>query len=191
MLPSELLVSFRSMMRDESTPPLWTDDDILQYMTRAQDDLARVIGGISDSRSNLTYITMQARVAYYPVSQRILKIEHIYRDDTGEPIQLMNSQNLDSAGSSLRDPVGRTTSAIVGMDQDFVRLDPVPDETEAGKRLRMHIYRLPLPVTHVDDCGETHEHLEIHEHHHLHLLIGMAAQAHMKQDAETFDAGRS
>lgn len=191
MTPSELKDRFRVMMRDEVEPFLWTDEDIYQYMEQAQNDLVRYIGGISDSRSDLTYITMKDKVAYYPISQKILKVVAIYRDDTGEPLRLMNEENMATYHRNLREPVGKVNSVVVGMDQDYVRLDPVPDESEAGLMLRMHVYRLPRPIIQLNSCGEETEALEIHEHHHTHLMTGMAAQAHRKQDAETFDRERA
>lgn len=188
MTPSELKDAFREMVRDQVEPYLWSDAEIYRYMNRAQNDLCRLVGGISDSRSGATYIRMAENVAYYPISQKILKVVAVYRDDTGEALQLLNEETLYAKGRTLRDPVGKPRSVVVGMDQDYVRLDPVPDAAESGLHLRMHVYRLPLnDIDSQGNCGA----LELHEQHHIHLLAGIAAQAYRKQDAETFDITRA
>lgn len=187
MTPAELKNSFRIMMRDEVAPYLWSDFDIYQYMDRAQKDLCRATGGISDTRSDVTFLRMRTDVAYYPLSPKILKVVSVYRDDDGSPVKLTNEENMPTSGRTLRDSSGKVDSMVIGMDQDYVRLDPPPSADEDQKYLRFHVYRLPLGDITLDYQSP----LEVHEQHHTHLMNGMAAQAHRKQDAETFDRERS
>ena len=57
MTPTQLKDLFRSDVRDEASPPLWTDTEIFVYMDDAQKMFCREGGGIADSTS--TICTMQ------------------------------------------------------------------------------------------------------------------------------------
>ena len=69
------------------------------------------------------------------------------------------------------------------MDANTLRLvaPAVADDT-----LQAIVYRMPL-----EDITASSTALEIDAHHHRHLLNWMKHLAHEKQDAETYDRGRS
>lgn len=186
MTPSDLLSRFRSRMRDEVAPYMWSDADCYEYMDTAQKDFARYSGGISDSRSGVTYIRLRAGVSYYPLSAKITKVRDVVREDTGGGITLLNEENQSDAGIRRTDNAGRVDTVIVGSDQDFIRVYPTPNAEEEGKNLRLTVYRMPLC-----DIKGSGDSLEIQEHHHIHLIDGMAGYAYRKQDAETYDKGRA
>lgn len=186
MTPATLLGRFRSRMRDEAQPYMWSDADCFEYMDTAHKDFARYSGGIGDSRSGVTYLRLRAGVSYYPLASQIMKVRALVREDNGNDIELLNEENQSNAGIRRTDAAGRVTTVIVGADQDFVRVYPVPDAGEEGKNLRLTVYRMPLNCI-VDGNSE----FEIQEQHHIHLMDGMAGYAYRKQDAETFDKGRA
>lgn len=186
MTPNEALVEFRSFVRDEVEPYLWQDVEIFRYLDRAQKDIARYSGGIGDSRSNLTYLQPVTGVADYPLSPRILRIRDVYRESDGKKLPLYNEENISSDGFYPATQTGRPTAVIVGMDSGYITLTPTPDETSCAEILRLVLYRLPLR-----DITSASVAFEIPEHQQPALLIGAAAQAYRKQDAETFDRERA
>lgn len=186
MTPSALLSRFRSRVRDEALPYMWTDADFYEYLDTSQKDFARYSGGIGDARSGATYIRLRAGVSYYPLSPKIMKVRAAVREDNGDDIQILNEENQSDAGIRRTDSAGIVRTLIIGSDQDFVRVSPVPSADEEGKNIRLTVYRMPL-----NDIVDGNSELEIQEHHHIHLLDGVLSYAHRKQDAETFDKGRA
>lgn len=186
MTPQELLTVFRDTTRDTVAPFLWAESEIYMYMAHAQQELVRAVGGIADSRSDLTQVTLQAGRSYYPLSHKILKITTAYWDDTGKELTLYNEENLPPRGRTLRDAVGTPDALIIGMDAGYMRIDPVPDEAADGGVIRLVVYRLPIKPL-LGESGCETPGFEVAEQHHLHLLAGMLGQAYKKQDAETFN----
>lgn len=186
MIPEEALAEFRTFVRDEVEPYLWSDGEIYKFLDRAQKDIARYSGGIGDSRSNLTYLQPVAGVADYPLSPRILKIRDVYRASDGKKLPLYNEENISADGFYPATQTGRPSVAVVGMDGGYLTLSPTPDETSCGDMLRLVLYRLPLK-----DIDAASTAFEIPEHQQPALIIGAAAQAYRKQDAETFDRERA
>lgn len=190
-----LLALFRQEVRDEATPYLWSDEEILSYATHAQEMFCRLGGGIADATSAITELTVQADDEFTDVSPRILKLRAARNATTGRDIQLLNYEDLQLGGAGgqydygqyvsnfrLDSTPGEVTGLVEGMEPNKVRWVRIPLE---GLTVKLLIYRMPLePVT--ED-----EELEIDEHHQRYLLHWMKYLAHQKQDAETYDRGRA
>lgn len=190
-----LYARFRSEVRDEATPFLWTDPEVYSYMDDAQKMFCRLQGGIADSSSFVTSITATQGEEFIDIDPSILKIRAARRESDGRDIELLNFEDLQnrtmcddygfSAGYRLDDSTGRVRSLVLGMEANKLRPVPLP---EADETIRLIVYRMPLTAI----VGTVQpEHFEIDEQHHIHLLLWMKHLAHMKQDAETYDKGRS
>lgn len=193
MNSSALLALFRSEVRDEATPYLWSDSEIYAYIDDAQKMFCRLQGGIADSSSAITRIAVSAGDEYADISPLILKLRAARRTADGRDLSIKNYEDFQfarasddygySAGfrfSTIRGPV---QALIVGMDANRARLVDIPQEDQT---IDLVVYRLPL--TNITGANQP---LEIDEHHHRHLLHWMKHLAHQKQDAETYDRGRS
>lgn len=193
MNSSALLALFRSEVRDEATPYLWSDSEIYAYIDDAQKMFCRLQGGIADSSSAITRIAVSAGDEYADISPLILKLRAARRTADGRDLSIKNYEDFQfarasddygySAGfrfSTIRGPV---QALIVGMDANRARLVDIPQEDQT---IDLVVYRLPL--TNITGANQP---LEIDEHHHRHLLHWIKHLAHQKQDAETYDRGRS
>lgn len=180
---TELKDEFRRRMRDEIVPYLWSDDEVFSYMDRAQVDFCRYAYAISDSRSTVTAINLEADTAFYAIHPSILRIKRAVRESDGRDIAVANIENMDTLPSVANSPTGTVDKLLLGADNDYARCYPTPSATEV---IRLYVHR--LPITKIDSEGQN---LEIHAQHHMTLVDGMSAYAHLKQDAETFDRGRS
>lgn len=176
---SDLLAIFRSEMRDEVEPYLWTDADIYRYMDASQKEFCRYAGGIADARSAITSITLVPGQAFYTYSPKIQLLRSITRASDGREIDVLNIEDIDPKRYSMSENTGPVRAVILGMDQSTLRCVSVPAEVDT---LRLVVYRLPLNT--IDDGGVE---LEIPEVYHPYLMQGMSAKAYLKQDAETFD----
>lgn len=190
-----LLEAFRLDTNDLSEPYLWSDDEIFGYMNDAQSMFCRKQGGIADATSAITTVLAPAGTVYASISPLILKLRAARRLSDGRDLTILNFEDLQhqsmgddygarfSGGFRLDELPGPLTSVVVGMETNKIRLINVPSVDDT---IKLIVYRLPLEVIEDED-----QPFEIDEQHHRHLLHWMKHLAHLKQDAETYDRGRS
>ena len=182
-----LIEFFRSEVRDEVEPYLWSNDEVYSYATQAQDMFCRLTGGVADATSALTTVNVPAGVEFSAISPRILKLRAAYNASTGRDIELLNYEDLQFSngyppGRRFDSTPGSVSALILGMESNKVRWVSIPNEDLV---VRLVVYRMPLTEVTANVA------LEIDEHHQHYLLSWMKHLAHKKQDAETFDKGRS
>lgn len=193
MNSTSLLARFRADVNDVATPYLWSDPEIYSYIDDAQKMFCRLQGGIADSTSAVTQLSLTANQPYCAVSPLILKIREAYLTSSGHVLEILNFEDLelrrpiDDYGyqSSYRidSSVGEVRGIVLGMETNKIRLVRIPD---TDQEISLIVYRMPLLA-----ISGANQELEIDEQHHLHLLLWMKHLAHMKQDAETYDRGRA
>lgn len=199
MTPAELLTLFRSEVRDEVETYLWSDAEIFVYMDDAQKMFCREGGGIADSVSAVCSVAVDIGDTHVPYDSRILKLRDVRRASDGRGIEILNFEDLGSPyyrdddygqvklwGSSspkFSTVPGPINAVVVGMDANTMRLIA---PAQFDDTLDLIVYRLPI-----EDITSTSTEFEIDAQHHRHLLNWMKHLAHEKQDAETYDRGRS
>lgn len=179
MTPAQLLTIFRSEMRDEVTPYLWSDTDLYRYMNLAQQDFCRWGGGIADTDT----ITLVQSTSTYAANENLIKIRSVQRGSDGEFISIVNMEDVESGAYRLNSDEGTVDAILVGYGQNSIRCIPVPN---AADTLTLSVYRMPDT-----DIVNNTDVFEIPAQHHTHLIDGMAMYAYRKRDAETFDPTKS
>lgn len=190
MKTEDLLLLFRKQVQDLAKPYLWDDVEVFQYLVSAQDDLVRVIGGISDSTTRaICDVSVVPNAPFAKISPYILHITKARLVDANRNIPIVGEADISQRPivdygfqiqQSLDDnDTGRVDYAVIGINDNKLRWLKVP---ETADTFRMHVYRLPYPrMVDSNSC------LEVDEQHHIHLLMGMKALAYRKEDAETYD----
>jgi hypothetical protein len=179
MTPEDVITLFRAEFGDTVAPHLWSEGEAAVYLTEAHRQFVLGLGGIPDivpvdylpdePFSNITPLLHTVRKAYHP---------------DGEPLTTRNIEELDTT-SRLYRPDNRRyrpLELVLGLKRNQVRWMPVPSEAGA---IELAIYRASSLVV-TSDTIETAE-FEIEDQYHRSLVYGMAAQALLKHDAETFD----
>lgn len=184
---------FRIETKDLETPPLWSDTEIFSYIDDAQKMFCRLQGGIADSSSTLTQVALTANQPFADISPLILKIRQVTRASDYKEVEILNFEDLQAKQAPedygiqqrfrLDGLIGEVRAVVVGMETNKLRLVRIPAMSQT---LNLITYRLPLV-----DITTTGQSLEIDSIHHRHLLDWMKHLAHKKQDAETYDRGRS
>lgn len=188
MIIEDLLDEFRSQVADEAQPYLWSDDEVLRYITDAQDMFTRLTGGIADMSTaaliNVPVVINQPFSDHSPyilriMSGRLLTSKRDIEFVQESQIQALKERDYGSYnGFSLDDTdTGLVKYGVLGLTDKKIRWLRVPQVAET---CRLRIYRLPYPRI-VDWDGV----LEIDEQHHIHLIKWMKHLAYSKQDAET------
>ncbi len=188
MTPNELARYFRGQVSDEDVPHLWSDEEILQYMVSAQDQMVRTFGGFADTTTpaivRLPLVAGQPYTAHSPYILRIRSgrlvtdahdVKFIQESDLGMETVLDYGHQT---GLSLDDTTGVVTHGILGIEEKKVRWYRVPASADV---CMLHVFRLPYPRLTALDSGA----LEVDEQYHVDLTTGMMARAYAKQDAET------
>lgn len=193
MLSEELFDAFRSDVVDVETPYLWSTDEVWRYMNDAYVMFARLTDGIADSTSDLTRVDVVTAEADAEVSPLILKFREARLASTGRKLEIINHTDLPMTSRSdygqlrylytNRMP-GPVRYMVVGKQRKLVTWMQVPTEDDT---VELVVDR--LPAERITRPGQTFS--DIGEEHHEHLLLWMKARAYAKQDAETFDKGRS
>lgn len=198
MTPTQVKDYFRSMMRDEVQPYLWSDTELFIYMDEAQNMFCRLGGGIADSSSPMCNVPVLVGDTVLQYDRRILKLRDVRRLSDGRNVKILNFEDLGRENAYF-DPYASTVpltpstkflstpqpiaSVIVGMEPYKMRLQ-APALT--ADTLSLIVYRLPLvPITAVST------EFEIDAEYHRPLAYWMAGLALEKQDAETFDRTKS
>lgn len=179
MLPSELLDLFRVEMNDAKKPYLWSDEFVIGAIDDAHKQFARRTDGIPDSTTpEVTVLPVVPGTDILALHPTIKKIRSARRSDNGRPVDVINQEDMTPRGLYFDGRLGPVRALVLGMDDNQVRVWPMPDETVD---VLLSVFRLPL-ATITDD-----EPFEIPEQHHRHLLLWAKHLAYSVQDAETFD----
>ena len=195
MTSDDLYALFRSDIVDAAAPYLWSDTEVWSYMNDAYRMFARLTGGIPDTTSALTRLTLTPGAATNTVSPLILRFRSAYLLSDGTELKIINEAEIPLRGdrdygqvniqrrSSLQ---GKVEYMITGMDRSaaggLVRWQRIPDVADT---VQLSVQRMPL-----DTVERGFEFPEIGEEHVEHFMLWMKHRAYGKQDAETFDRGR-
>lgn len=194
MSPQALFDLFRSDVVDTALPYLWTDEEVWEYLDDSYIMFVRLRGGIPDATSDVARIPIVTGEAYAAIDPRIMKIRRAFLASTSRPLTLVNVE--DEPISRIYDygaaPVmadnlpGPVQYMVIGEEESLVRWVQVP---VADDTANLVVYRLPLNT--ISASSSDTDMNEVQPHHHRHFLKWMKHRAYGKQDAETFDKGRS
>lgn len=185
MKPSEVIALFRSEMRDEIKPYLWTEDDACTYLTEAHSLFVRGIGGIPDM-IDLPYSDTGREVDLPPTLLTFRRVQH---PSDGCEIDIRNVEEDDLKTPNYRTMLssGRPVALLVGAIRNKGIWRPTPITTGVAEAA---IYRATDVVVTCSNMNDPNL-FEIEPRFHRDLVYGMAMQALMKNDSETFDKRRA
>ena len=192
MNATELSDYFRSQVRDEVDPYLWSDSEILVYMNEAQKMFIRLTNGIYDVTSVACTVAVTAGQKYSTLHPTVLEIRKAYYVDPATSykrelriISLADTNSLSSVdygiyhNPGIQDTPGEVSYMVVGEERGKVRWINVP---VADATVTLAIARLPL--TSLSDIQLT---LEVPDEHHVSLIEWMKHLAYNKQDGDAYN----
>lgn len=198
MTPLALFDRFRSDVDDGVGTMFWSDAEVLGYMEDAQQMLCRLTGGLRDATSPVTQVSIVDGEPWVALDPSIMHVRSAELLSTHRPVRILSyedqaaSPTLASSWPSnwsvemyLDGPV---TAAIIGMEEEKLRLIRIPVEDDT---LALLVERLPVQTLAVDTPEELPTEFEVRKEHHLAMLMWMKHLAYGKQDAETFDKVKS
>lgn len=203
----ELKDRFRSEVDDleggaQEDDYLWSDDEIYEYMDLAQRKFVRKteilrktypFNQTDDDGVELTALTFTASGAtgFLDLHPKVIRVlsARMQNSSHSEPLDIVDFQRLnagfyddDYGWLFTRDWQARTGPAryiITNMQEDMVRLVPIPTEDDVVELMVKH-----MPLYRVE-CGSTLEVTEMEDQ--LIMLHYMKHRAFLKQDADVYD----
>ena len=192
MNATELSDYFRSQVRDEVAPYLWTDTDVLTYMNEAQKMFVRLTNGIYDVTSSICTVAVTAGQKYSTISPLILEIREAHYIDPvtsyKRKLDIISLADVDKMSTSDygishnaadQDLPGAVDAMLTGEERGKVRWINVPVENAT---VQLKIARMPLT-----SLTESQLVLEVPEDHHIYLIEWMKHLAYNKQDGDAFN----
>lgn len=187
MNSTQLKDYFRSQVRDDVLPYLWTDNEIYVYMNDAQKMFVRLTNGIFDVSSEATEVYVEAGQKYADLHPSILTIREAYLNN-GDKLKIVNLGDADTLSTSdygvvktmsIQNIPGRIEYMVIGEERGKCRWIMIPTENAV---VNLKIARLPL--TEITKDGQK---FEIDQEHHIHLIEWMKHLAYNKHDGDTFN----
>lgn len=176
MKTSAVIAEFRRRALDTVVPYLWSDDEALLYANEAHKAWVRMIRGLRDSTSELTYLDLASGDEYVELDTRIIDVISARLDgDVPREIDVVGPRH--ELARARRTP-GRLVALVKGEDEVALRAVSIPTEAYS---VRLSVDRMPLKDLTFNSS------LEIREEHGMKLVEGMLAMAYGKQDPETMD----
>lgn len=182
---------FRSQVRDDVLPYLWSDAEVYRYMNEAQSMFARLTGGIYDVTSEATEVDVIPGEVYADLHPSILEIRQaVYIEPNGrrrllKVIDLLSASKLTKSdynsefNIAVNATPGRVDYMVVGEEKNVARWVQVPEEQAS---VSLSIARLPLR-----EVSEARPKLEIESRHHVNLIEWMKHLAYNKHDGDMFN----
>lgn len=192
MNANELADYFRSQVRDDVAPYLWSDDELFVYMNEAQKMFVRLTNGIYDVTSEACSVAVTAGEKYTTLHPTLLTIRKAYyvNPTTNERrelrvINLSDTNSLTTSdygvfnNPSLGNTPGVVTHMVIGEERGKARWINIPVETTT---VEMAIARLPLT-----SLSPSQTALEVPDEHHVSLIEWMKHLAYNKQDGDAYN----
>ena len=193
MLCSEIVALFRTEVSDVEMPYLWSDEEVLTYLNDAYIMFTRFMGGVSDSTSSITSLTVAAAARTVTFDDAIIRVVRAFRLSDGAELNVIENTDVplvrDATGKLSLLRIGAQTGPVeflvIGAGESEAQIFPSPT---VGDTIKMQVRRIPVnrlglvSATSVDSTP-----VDIRSEHHLHLIGWMKAMAYRKHDTETLD----
>jgi hypothetical protein len=183
MLVSDGITLCRNDYTDDSiTTQLWDDASMVRKYDAAHKQACNRANLIfDDSTAAICEITLVNGQASYSLHNRITVIENMLFD--GDLITHIFKENMQTLNPTWRTDTGMTGNPVYAVISGrSIRFSPVPDATDAGKKVYLEVYRLPKT-----DITLTTQGFEIPEENQRDLLYWVLHECYKKQDADAFN----
>lgn len=178
---SELVKATRSRADDQADPPLWTDQEIIDYLNESEREAcirARLIEDMDTPE--VTRLPLRAGKGLYDIHCSILAVRRVYLQNAKSALAESSIEYQDDQSfSDWMTRIGTPRWYIFHEGNSQLRLVDAPKSDDTAI-LRVH--RMPLrPMKSPTDRPE------IHPKHHVRLIDWALRMAYLKQDADTYD----
>lgn len=180
MTVDSLIKEIRSRIDDRADPPLFSDDDLIEWLAQAEAEAAERADLLPGSVS----LSVSAGNHSVTISPFIRRIEYaeLRGDDIGYVLAQRSEKQLDLSINGWRTRT-QLPREFVHRQDGSLRLSAIPDRDYT---LYLDYYAVPE-----DRIADLSDAPTINEEHHLPLIHWVLHIAFLRPDAETFDPAKS
>ncbi len=186
---AELKTRIRSELDDPARPDfpddqLWSDADLNQYITDAEQQFCRKVEILRDSATkSLCQLTLKSTTNVYNLNPRVIRVIEASIASVNRSLVHKDyawiKRNFANLSTDTGTPIYFATDYAV--DKIFVYPRPAVDLI-----LEMHVARLPL-----EDVGDDTDVLEVPAFYYEKLISWVKHRAYSKHDVETLDLNKA
>jgi len=170
---------------DEAQQLRWTNEELTSFLNEAIRTACRSAMLIKEENA-LFDIAVTADQATYALHEKVLEVLDAYYDSNGKSLTKVEIEEIRSNPSWRTQTSEMPLYYIVDYNTGTITLYPTPSASET-----IHIFATRLPLTDLDWAyAETDTH-ELNSRYDLPFIHGAAYFAYMKDEANSFDPGRS
>ncbi|MDR2330324.1 MAG: hypothetical protein LBE58_12035 [Comamonas sp.] len=181
----DFISTFRAAVLDQADPPFWTSEEIVGFLNEAVQEACERAKLIED-RATAPVCTLAVVPGQdtYPLHHCVLEIKRA----------AFNGRAICETSVEAEDALNCNWEQRSGHPRDFIfeqasgtrpsQLRILPRPTVPGT-IHLTVYRGALNPLRPGACGETPE---LPSRYHTRLMHWLMYRAHLKQDADTFDA---
>lgn len=189
-----------NILKDRATPPLWSDDRMVEVLNEAYLEFAEESQIIRDGTSEVATVTLESGVESYEYDRSILSVLSAkYEGMIGNLTRIgVDQTDGDSntvgtyewlAAVNAQYPNGGTPVAYRTDDSLYMMtFHPTPAADDEGKVVRLRVARLPIELLTVDNLAVD---IEIPRQYVMGIAHGAAAIAYSDQDADGYDPNQA
>lgn len=180
MTPEDVLRQFRAEFGDSVAPYFWSDEELLVYLNEAHRVFVRGMGGLRD----VITVPFVANERFAELPSTLIKIKKAYLEADNRPVEILNIEELETTGGAYKPTYVDDTpkQGITGLKEGNIRWMPIP--TTSGN-VEMAVLRQTTLV--ITESNLNTGVFDVPEEYHRKLVYGIAGQALLKHDAETFE----
>ncbi len=177
----DLLEIVRRELDDVADPPLWTDDELIEYAVDAQNEACRRGRLLLDSTTvSVTQIALTAAAGgVYALDPRVIRINRVKLAGDDRPIAPIMVRDLDLQLPGWEDWVEHPTLWVPDWESGKIRFVGAPDGNYTAN---LQVVRLPMK-----DLATLDDAFEIRAEHQRSLRHWIMHRAYLKRDSETYD----
>lgn len=180
MTVDSLIKEIRSRIDDRADPPLFSDDDLIEWLAQAEAEAAERADLLPGSVS----LNVSNGIPFVAIDPAIRRIEYaeLRGDDIGYVLAQRTEKQLDLSINGWRTRT-QLPREFVHRQDGSLRLSAIPD-----RDYTLYLDYYAVPEDRIADLSDTPT---INEEHHLPLIHWVLHIAFLRPDAETFDPAKS
>ncbi len=177
------IAEYRGVTRDNSTPPLWSDAEILGYLNDALNEACERALLLEDRTTPACCaIALVAGTDTYLLHASVIKVKRV--SFRGRALTESSVEAEDRRDANWEGRTGEPQRYILTDGQ--LRLVPTPNASVTGQSLALTVYRRELTARSLAAPNNTAP--EVNERFHLRLMNWLYCRGYSKADAETFSS---
>lgn len=180
MIVSDILNIVRREIVDSTTPYLWSDVELIEFTSDAEDHACRNARLLIDSSNTLICrAAIAATNPFVVLDNRVLFIRRAKLGLVSQPLLRASYRDLDSSVAGWETVTGTPTHYLTDYETGKIRLYPIPVVNDT-----LSLTAVRLPVTPITLLTQTPE---INPRYHRSLRFWIMYRAYSKQDSDTLD----